>query len=69
MTAPIPKLFADISAKLEDLHGLAVEGQCHDHSADMQIVFTAHLCMGIASLDAALQQIRQQLGDAGDRRA
>lgn len=69
MTAPVPRLFADITAKLEDLHAVAVEGQCHDHSADMQIVFTAQLCMGIASLEAALQQIRHQLGDAGDRPA
>lgn len=69
MTAPIPRLFADITAKLEDLHAVAVEGQAHDHSADMQIVFTAHLCMGVAALEAALQQVRRQLGDAGDRRA
>lgn len=64
MTAPIPRLFADLTAKLEDLHALAVEGQCHEHSADMQIVFTAHLCMGVASVEAALQQIRRQLGGA-----
>jgi hypothetical protein len=69
MTAPVPRLFADITAKLEDLHAVAVEGQCHDHSADMQIVFAAHLCIGVASLEAALQQIRRQLGDAGDRPA
>lgn len=69
MIAPVPRLFADITAKLEDLHAVAVEGQCHDHSADMQIVYVAHLCMGIASLDTALQQIRDQLADAGDRPA
>lgn len=69
MSVPVPRLFADITAKLEDLHAVAVEGQCHDHSADMQIVFAAHLCMGIASLDTALHQIRRQLGDAVDRPA
>ena len=69
MTAPIPRLFADITAKLEDLHAVAVEGQSHDHSADMQIVFAAHLCMGVASVETALHQIRRQLGDNGDRRA
>jgi hypothetical protein len=69
MTAPIPKLFADITAKLEDLHAVAVEGQCHDHSADMQIVFAAHLCMGVAALETALQQVRRQLGDEQERRA
>jgi hypothetical protein len=66
MTAPIPHLFADLTAKLEDLHAVAVEGQRNDHSADMQIVFAAHLCMGVASLDAAMQQIRLQLGDNHD---
>lgn len=69
MTAPVPKLFADITAKLEDLHAVAVEGQCHDHSADMQIVFAAHLCMGVAALETALQQVRRQLADDQDRRA
>jgi len=69
MTAPIPKLFADITAKIEDLHAVAVEGQCNDHSADMQIVFAAHLCMGVAALETALQQVRCQLGDDQDRRA
>jgi hypothetical protein len=69
MTAPIPRLFADITAKLEDLHAVAVEGQSHDHSADMQIVFAAHLCLGVAALETALQQVRRQLGDDQDRRA
>lgn len=69
MTAPIPRLFADISAKLGDLHAIAVEGECHDHSADMQMVFAAHLCMGVAALETALQQVRRQLGDDQDRRA
>lgn len=68
MTAPIPSLFAEITSKLEDLHAVAVEGQCHEHSADMQIVFTAHLCIGLASLDTALQEVRRQLGDNQERR-
>lgn len=68
MKAPIPKLFADITAKLEDLHAVAVEGQCHDHSVDMQIVFAAHLCIGVAALETALQQVRRQLGDDQERR-
>lgn len=66
MTAPIPRLFADITAKLEDLHAVAVEGQRNDHSADMQIVFAAHLCMGVASLDAAMSRIKQRLGERHD---
>lgn len=66
MRHTIPRLFADITAKLEDLHAVAVEAQSHHHSADMQIVFAAHLCMGVASLDAAMQQIRLQLGEDHD---
>lgn len=66
MTAPVPQLFADMTAKLADLHDISLEGQCHDHSADMQIVFAAHLCMGMASLEAAMQQIRRQLGEHHD---
>lgn len=66
MRNTIPRLFADITSKIEDLHAVAVEGQRTDHSADMQIVFAAHLCMGIGSLNAAMQQIRRQLGEQHD---
>jgi len=66
MTAPVPRLFADITAQLEDLHAVAIEGQCHDHSADMQMVFAAHLCMGIASLDTALAKIKRRLEGSHD---
>ena len=34
----IPRLFADITALLEDMHGLAVEGQRRDNAPDMQSV-------------------------------
>ena len=32
----VRRLFADLTAVLEDIHGLAVEGQHPDHSPDIQ---------------------------------
>jgi hypothetical protein len=32
----VRRLFADLTAALEDLHGLAVEGQHPDHTPDIQ---------------------------------
>lgn len=57
MPKSVPHLFADVTAKLEDLHGLAVEGQCGDNSPDMQQVLCAHLRSGLAAIDVALREV------------
>lgn len=66
MTAPVPKLFADITAKLEDMHMIAVEGQQRDNTPDMQRVLACQLRMGVASLDTSLAKIKRRLGDGHD---
>ncbi|MDZ4139805.1 MAG: hypothetical protein U1D66_13150 [Erythrobacter sp.] len=66
MTAAIPRLFADVTAKLEDMHAIAVDGPRRDNSADMQRVLACQLRMGIASLDNSLRTIKQRLGDTHD---
>jgi hypothetical protein len=66
MTVPIPRLFANVTAKLEDLHSVSVEGQRHDNSRDMQRALACQLRMGIVSLDSSLQAIKRGLGDDRD---
>lgn len=66
MTGTIPRLFADITAKLEDMHMIAVEGQRRDNTPDMHRVLTCQLRMGVASLDTSLAKIKRRLGDGHD---
>ena len=61
MTKSIPHLFADATAKLEDLHSLAVEGQRPDNAPDMQSVLIVHLRSGIAALDGTLRVMSHAL--------
>lgn len=66
MRDAIPRLFAKVTAKLEDLHMVAVDGQRRDNSTDMQRVLAAQLRMGVASLGVSLAEIENRLGDDHD---
>ena len=66
MTVGIPKLFADIKSALEDMHGIAVEGQSRDNAPDMQRVLVSQLRMTIVAVDGKMGEIKQRLGDAHD---
>lgn len=66
MKLSVPRLFADVTAKLEDLHSVAVEGQRRDNSHDMQRALACHLRMGMMSLDTSLHAIKRSLGDDRD---
>ena len=57
----VPRLFADVTSKLEDLHAIAVEGQCSDNTRDMQQVLTIHLRSGLALLDDNIRHIAKAL--------
>lgn len=56
-------LFADATALLEDLHGLAVEGQAHGLSPDIARVLVHDLRSGIERLDRIAMSIGLSLGD------
>lgn len=58
---PVPHMFADVTAKLEDLHAIAVEGQCGDNSTDMDHVLFVHLRSGVSGLEDALQEMAKAL--------
>lgn len=62
MRDAIPRLFADITARLEDLHAVAVEGQRRDNSPDIQRVLVCQLRASVASLDLVLAKIKRRLG-------
>jgi|GEM_PF-1087558 len=63
MRDAVPGLFANITAKLEDMHAIAMEGQRRDNAPDMQRVLASQLRMGIVSLDRVLAKVKQKLGD------
>jgi hypothetical protein len=62
----IQHLFADVTAKLEDVHAISVEGQRRDNAPDMQWVLVCHVRQAIAAIDAIACEIKQGLGDAHD---
>ena len=66
MRKGIPNLFADINSALEDMHHIAIEGQCRDKAPEMQRVLISQLRMTIVAVDGKMGEIRQRLGDAHD---
>lgn len=66
MTRSIPHLFADITAALEDMHSIAIEGQRRDNALDMQVALAGHLREGVRSLDATVLALAKRLGGRGD---
>jgi hypothetical protein len=66
VTRAIPHLFADASARLEDLHAIAIEGQRSDNARDMEQALIGQLRSGIAALDTSMRYMAKVLD--GDRR-
>ncbi|WP_447931862.1 hypothetical protein [Sphingopyxis fribergensis] len=56
------KLFAVLVRQLEDMHGLAIEGQCPDQSPEMLQILSGHICNGLQRSKAVIDQIRVTLG-------
>lgn len=61
MTCNVPRLFAELTAKLEDLHSVAIEGQRDDNAHDMQNVLNSHLRSGLTALDGTVRAISEAL--------
>lgn len=62
MSKSIPRLFADVSALLEDMHGIAVEGQRHDNPPEVQLALASSLRPDLVRLDKALIEIGAAIG-------
>ena len=58
-------IFADITAALEYMHGIAVEGQANGLSPDIHIALLRQLRAGAANLDTIMVAAALKL--AGDR--
>lgn len=56
------ELFARLSAQLEDLHGLTIEGQSSDLSPDMIRIVLDQFCNGLHMLRTITDQIEVSLG-------
>lgn len=54
--------FADVIAKLEDLHSIAVEGQRADSAPDVQRMLIHQLGCGVRALDRRLGIMVTMLG-------
>ena len=61
VSAAVPLIFAEVSAKLVDLHAIALEGQCADNSPDVQSVLGRQLKNGLRSLNADLREVARML--------
>lgn len=61
MSEAIPALFATITAKLEDLHAIAIEGQRGDNSPDMQRALARHLRIGTGSINRTIRHVGKQV--------
>lgn len=66
MSGNVPRLFADITALLEDMHAVAVEGQRRDNASDMQRALVGLLQSRVVTLDASLAKISLKLGAGHD---
>ena len=53
----VPSMFADVTAALEDMHGVAVEGQSKSQTPDMQAALLMSLRHGLTNLDRLLAGI------------
>lgn len=54
----ICKMFADLTCAIEDLHGIAVEGQAPNLSPDIQICLLTSISRGLTSIRAISKKAR-----------
>jgi hypothetical protein len=65
MTDDLRRAFADITAHLETLHGISVEGQHRDNTPDMQRVLASHLLSGLAGISAEVRSMSARIEQRG----
>lgn len=61
MSGTATRQFARVTAALEDLHAVAVEGQRRDNPVDVQIVLAGQLRSGIADIDRSIARMAATL--------
>lgn len=60
---PVPRLFAEMTLALDDLHATAAEGQCAHVPAHVQLELARDLRSGLAGLNCLLNKIGRALGE------
>ena len=61
----LAEVFARITAELEDMHGLAVEGQLGDQPPEMITVLAFEICNGLHRVRDLLGEVRARTGPTG----
>lgn len=57
------KLFARLTCVIEDMHGIAIEGQVADLPDEAKLALAAHLTTGLQQARALMAVIEQQVSD------
>lgn len=65
MTDDLCRAFAEITARLEDMHSIAVVGQGRDNSSDMHQVLARQLWSGVVELRGKLRRISAVIEGSG----
>jgi len=64
MKRDLCRAFAELTCHVEDLHGIAVEGQHKDTSPDMHYMLVNQLRAGLAVLDERLTTLAEMISEA-----
>lgn len=59
----VRELFADLTGAIEDLHGIAVEGQAPNLSPDIQLCLLTSISLGLTSIRAISKKARSAVWD------
>lgn len=51
------RVFADVTAALEDVHDIAVQGQSSDLTADMVAPLAGHIRQGLARIESLMHRL------------
>ena len=51
------RVFADVTAALEDVHDLAVQGQSSDLTADMVAPLAGHIRQGLTRIESLMRRL------------
>ena len=66
MSDTVRTLFAEITAKLENLHAIAIEGQRSDNSPDMRRLLANQLRNGAGAINRKISCVGKQVDAPND---
>ena len=60
------RIFADVTAILEDVHDLAVQGQSPDLTMDMVVPLAIHIRQSLTRIESLMRQLPGSGGPTGE---